>query len=142
MMRHRTSSQRSSERTLSPRPPERIFTAAPLRRSKNPLAPRLAPAVTLAPTSPAADRRQNNRNPLQSKATITILDGPTANSSHEIMTRDLSLSGVSFLLRESLTVGQMCQLRVGSRTHHCEVVRSRLLSNGRHEMAVMFRNGA
>jgi hypothetical protein len=123
----------------SPRPSDRIFTAPPPRRSKNPLAPRIAPAVTLAPISPAADRRQNNRNSLQSKAILTVLDGPTANSTHEIMTRDLSLSGVSFLLRESLAVGQTCRLLVGSHSHFCEVVRSRLLSNGRHEMAVMFR---
>ena len=123
----------------SPRPSERIFTAPPARRSKSPLAPRVAPAVTLAPTSPAADRRQNNRNPLQSKATLMVLDGPNVKSTHEILTRDLSLSGVSFLLRESLTVGQMCKLLVGAHTHLCEVVRSRLLSNGRHEMAVMFR---
>ena len=125
----------------SPRPSERIFTAAPMRRSKSPLSPRVAPAVTLAPTSPAADRRQNNRNPLQSKATLVILDGPTANATHAILTRDLSLSGVSFLLRDSLAVGQTCKLLVGHHSHHCEVVRSRLLSNGRHEMAVMFRNG-
>lgn len=123
----------------SPRPSERIFTAAPMRRSKSPLAPRVAPAVTLAPTSPAADRRQNNRNPLQSKATLMVLDGSAVKSTHEILTRDLSLSGVSFLLRESLAVGQMCKLLVGAHTHLCEVVRSRLLSNGRHEMAVMFR---
>ena len=68
-----------------------------------------------------------------------ILDGDSIKSKHEILTRDLSLSGVSFLLRESLAVGQMCKLLVGSHTHLCEVVRSRLLSNGRHEMAVMFR---
>src|SRR6266481_6389253 len=97
---------------FSQRVPERIFTAARPRTSKGPLSPRVAPAVTLAPTSPSADRRRDNRDPLQGKATITILDGPTANSTHEILTRDLSLSGVSFLLRESLTVGQTCKLHV------------------------------
>src|SRR6059058_406373 len=122
-----------------PRVAERVFTAARMRSSKSPLSPRVAPAVTLAPTSPSADRRRDNRNPLQHKATITVLDGPTANSRHEILTRDLSLSGVSFLLRESLAVGQTCRLHVDGRTHFCEVVRSRQLSNGRHEMAVQFR---
>jgi hypothetical protein len=121
-------------------PPERIITTAPQRRSKNPLAPRLAGAVSLAPTSPAnADRRRTNRDPLMSKATLVVLDGPAANSRHDILTRDLSLSGVSFLLKESLAVGWRCKLLVGAQTHLCEVVRSRPLSNGKHEMAIAFR---
>ena len=121
-------------------PPERIITTAPSRRSKNPLAPRLAGTVSLAPTSPnAGDRRRDNRNPLQSKATVVYTDALGAIARHEIMTRDLSLSGVTFLLKESLGVGQRCKLLVGMQTHHCEVVRSRLLSNGKWEMAVAFR---
>ena len=127
-----------SQFSFAPRPSERIFKAAPPRRSKSPLAPRVAPAVTLAPTS-VTDRRQNNRNPQHTPATLVVLDGPLANSSHEIVTRDLSFSGVSFLLRDSLAVGQRCKLLVGRDTHVCEVIRSRLLSNGRHEMAVSFR---
>src|SRR5438045_191746 len=121
--------------------PQRQFKAVYSRPSKNPLAPRIAPAVTLAPTSPAADKRRNDRAPLQNRATITVLDGPAANSIHDILTRDLSLSGVSFLLREPLAVGHTCKLKVDGATHFCEVVRSRPLSNGRFEMAVQFRNG-
>ena len=106
----------------------------------NPPSPRF-PQIAGRPTD--RDRRRDMRKPMQSKAVVTVIDGPSAGHTHEILTRDLSFSGVSFLLREELAVGHTCSIAVSNgyriETHLAEVVRTRPLSNGKFEMAVQFR---
>jgi len=102
-----------------------------------------APAATPV-TSTVRERRRENRKSMHSPAVLTVLDGPNSGSRHDILTRDLSMSGVSFLLRESLSIGQTCRIEMsangaGGQSHQCEVIRSRALSNGKFEMAVKFR---
>jgi hypothetical protein len=104
---------------------------------------RRPPVVLQSPLIP--DRRRDSRKPLQTRGTVVVLDGPDANSVHDVLTRDMSFSGVSFQLKLPLNVGQRVRLEVQSPSNGitrrmAEVVRSRPLSNGKFEMAVQFRN--
>jgi hypothetical protein len=90
------------------------------------------------------ERRHDNRRPVQNNARITVLDGPETGAIFETTTRDLSQSGMSFLLRQPLSVGQNCRVDIsgptGNTSEVYEIVRSRPLSNGKFEMAVAMSN--
>lgn len=91
-----------------------------------------------------SDRRTSNRGPVQTKARLTLVDPLGDGPCHDIMTRDSSISETTFLLRESLSVGQMCRVELesnghASRKYLAEVVRSRPITGGRYEMAIQFR---
>lgn len=121
------------------------FPEGPGPRPAQPVVPHNMLNSPAASVPPDRERRRDHRRPATVKATLTILDGASAGASHEVHTRDLSSSGVSFLLREGLAVGQTIKLTVQNgrtQSYLAEVVRSRPLSSGKHEMAVQFRRSA
>ena len=91
--------------------------------------------------SSLSDRRTSHRGPVQTRCKLVVLDGPNAGASHEILAREGAMGGMSFLLRECLTVGQQCRLEFGPGTPAAtaEIVRSRPISAGRYEMALQIR---
>ncbi|MFI5378255.1 MAG: PilZ domain-containing protein [Tepidisphaerales bacterium] len=87
------------------------------------------------------ERRRDRRQIVLTRATLNVVDGHNAGFAAEIQTRDVSSSGVCFLLREELHVGQLCHVSIpGQSQRTCEVIRSRQLSSGKFEMAVEFRD--
>lgn len=111
------------------------------------MSPRIKPhrPVVAVPPAPELQRRGDRRRPLSGRATLTLLD-PLGSSlgSAEVLTRDISSLGLSFVFKEPLTIGQTCRLdlppQLGpAQSFVCQVVRARPVSNGRYEMAVQFR---
>lgn len=100
-------------------------------------------AGQLRPTS-LDDRRNRKRRSNQGETTVIPLDGPLVGQQFETSLRDAALGTVSFLLRADLPVGQRVRLeteregRPVERTD-AEVIRSRQLSIGRHEIVVEAR---
>ena len=105
------------------------------------------PAATPQPVRKEAarvtlsDRRNSLRGPTQSKARLTVIDGPGAGATYDVLTREQPLVGISFMLHAALTVGQQCELAFDGRPQRMrgEVVRCRPISNGRYEAAVQIR---
>ena len=106
------------------------------------------PPATLPVGATTIDRRRDNRRPVQAQAKLTVLDGARAANidprCHHARIHPWPVL-LFLLLKSSLAVGQTCKIQIfgpgnHSNTHACEVVRSRQLSNGRHEMAVQFRS--
>jgi hypothetical protein len=101
-------------------------------------------AVGFSPrvVTPRPDRRKDGRKPALGQAVLRVFDALGGGKRHEIQTRDLPLGGISFLLRENLSVGQACEIETGRARRKCEVVRSRALSNGRFEITVHLRESS
>jgi hypothetical protein len=111
------------------------------------MSPRIKPhrPVVSVPPAPDRERRGDKRRPGSGRATLTVLDllGGSLGSA-EVLTRDQSSLGLSFLFKKPLTIGQTCRLDLPpdagpAKSYMCEVVRARPVSNGRYEMAVQFR---
>lgn len=106
-------------------------------------------AVLAAPTELDL-RRKRKRRPLGAgQSLLTVLDGPRAGEEFESALRDFALQQTIFLLKSELRVGQRIEIdgpgaprdplastdpREAGKPVVAEVVRSRLLSNGRWEI--------
>lgn len=98
----------------------------------------VAPAVTLD-----RDRRRERRGPVRREAQVTVLGGLAGGETYTVVTRDASTAGSSFYLKVALPIGARVRVveLVDERPHRSfegEVVRSRPISNGRHEMNVRY----
>jgi len=86
------------------------------------------------------ERRRDTRQVALMKGELKVLDGSNVGKEMEISTRNLSMWGLCFLAKEELRVGQTCEIRLEGRGGKVfEVVRSRLLSSGKWEIAVQAR---
>ena len=89
------------------------------------------------------ERRKLKRRSVAGESTIVILDGPNANQRYETICRDTPSNETSFLLRSEIRVGQLIRIdqpdNGQTRRRNAEVIRCRLLSNGRYEVTAEYR---
>lgn len=90
------------------------------------------------------ERRRERRNAASIKVTMTVLNGPGAGQTKELVTRDTSFGGVSFTTDQPLSIGQSCQLFLQNpdltiARFVAQVIRSRTNGEGNYEVAMMFK---
>ena len=92
-------------------------------------------------TDPAdLDRRSEVRLSAQLKVTLTTPGQPPK----ELVTKDKSFSGLSFITPEALSIGQDCHVVLENADHSfarflARVVRTQPLADGHYEVAVQFK---
>jgi hypothetical protein len=90
------------------------------------------------------ERRRERRDTAAIKVTMTVLNGPGAGQTRELVTRDTSFGGVSFTTDQPLSIGQSCELFLQNpdltiARFVAQVIRSRTNGEGHHEVAMMFK---
>src|SRR5262245_19733103 len=89
------------------------------------------------------ERRKMKRRSVLGESTIIILDGPNASQRFETICRDTPSNETSFLIRCEIRVGQSIRIDQPEngtvRRRNAEVIRCRLLSNGRYEVTAEYR---
>jgi|GEM_PF-813500 len=88
-------------------------------------------------------RRKMKRRTVAGESTVVILDGPNANQRFDTVCRDTPSNETSFLIRCEVRVGQTLRIdqpEAGTiKRRNAEVIRCRLLSNGRYEVTAEYR---
>ena len=96
--------------------------------------------MKLADSSADHDRRSETRLSAQLKVTLSTPGGQP----RELVTKDKSFSGISFISDESLAIGQDCHIVLENADHTfarflARVVRTHSTDEGQYEIAVQFR---
>ena len=97
-------------------------------------------SMKLAEKSSEPNRRKEVRNTAKLKVTLTTPGG----ESRDVMTRDSSFSGISFVAAEAMSLGHDCHIVLENADHTfmrfvAKVIRSRNVAEGEFEIAVQFR---
>jgi len=90
-------------------------------------------------------RRKRTRKSSPGESLVTILEGPLSGQQFTTAVRDPADDHTSFLARTEITIGQRVQIELGCDggkspvVERADVVRCRMLSTGRYEVAVEIR---